>query len=96
MTNLRRAVLFLPRGGVGAVRNRRIPGCGQTGTMLWGGPCYFVKNNEGGAKHQEGLHGRSPASTEVVQPVWEDISAGMSGNTSQAESVLGSDLHPSS
>ena len=89
MTNLRRAVLFLPRGGVGAVRNRRIPGCGQTGTMLWGGPCYFVKNNEGGAKHQEGLHVRSPASTEVDQPVWEDISAGMSGNTSLAESVLG-------
>ena len=30
-----------------------------------------------------------PLSTEVVQPVWEDISAGMSGNTSLAESVLG-------
>ena len=67
MTNLRRAVLSLPRGGVGAVRNRRIPGCGQTGTMLWGGPCYFAKNNEGGAKHQEGLHG-SPASCRSCSP----------------------------
>ena len=73
MTNLRRAVFFLPRGGVGAVRNRRIPGCGQTGTMLWGGPCYFVKNNEGGAKHQVGLQ-RSPASrSEVACLHWNKI-----------------------
>ena len=71
------------------VWNPEIQGAANAVTMLWGGPCHFVKNDEGGAKHQEGLHVRSPASTEVGQPVWEDISAGMSGNTSLAESVLG-------
>ena len=63
--------------------------------MLWGGPCYFVKNNEGGAKHQVGLR-RSPASCQKLLPVWEDISAGMSGNTSKAESDLDSNLCSSS